>query len=204
MRSGRPHPGGRHRDLMTAQLFLKRAAAPLGLMLLGIGLCWWGHRPSAPSASSPSGPSSTPANPTGVPGRTGARPKGSPPDPTRQAQAEGVARGTNDAVAGAWARWSERSPFRDWTARYLAAASDVRPALAEEGVALAAARRPVFKQLITTDPREALRQAVPPLLRQELPAAVVEQLEERVNERAALRVYQGVGADNQSPVPTVR
>ena len=76
--------------------------------------------------------------------------------------------------------------------------------MTDEGLALAEARRPVLKQLIKSDPQRALEQAVPVLVRQQLPREVVEQLEERVNGRAALRVYQGVGADNRTPVPTVR
>ena len=42
------------------------------------------------------------------------------------------------------------------------------------------------------------------VVRQELPREVLALLEERVNGRAVLRVYQGVGPDNHSPVPTRR
>ena len=94
--------------------------------------------------------------------------------------------------------------FSDWSKRYVAASPDERVALAAEGVRLAEARRPVLKALIKSDPRRALKQAVPMVVRQELPREVLALLEERVNGRAALRVYQGVGADNRSPVPTTR
>ena len=76
--------------------------------------------------------------------------------------------------------------------------------MTSEGVALAEARRPALKQLLKSDPQRALENAVPVLVRQQLPREVVEQLEERVNGRAALRVYQGVGLDNRTPVPTTR
>ncbi len=94
--------------------------------------------------------------------------------------------------------------FAGWTQRYLAAPMADRPAMEAEGARLAVARRAEFKELIVTDPRVALQQAVPMVVRQALPAAVVAQLEERVNARGALRVYQGVGLDNAGPVPTVR
>ena len=89
--------------------------------------------------------------------------------------------------------------FMDWTQRYLDAAEADRAGLVAEGVALAAERRPEFKRLIQTNPRQALLDAVPMVVRQDLPEAVVALLEERVNGRGAIRVYQGVGTDNASP-----
>ncbi|HEU0009181.1 MAG TPA: Calx-beta domain-containing protein [Verrucomicrobiae bacterium] len=79
-----------------------------------------------------------------------------------------------------------------------------RAAMTAEGFGFAEARRPALKQLIKDNPRRALNEAVPMTVRQQLPAEVVGLLEERVSGRAALRVYQGVGADNASPAPTVR
>ncbi|RYD70743.1 MAG: hypothetical protein EOP84_26170, partial [Verrucomicrobiaceae bacterium] len=95
--------------------------------------------------------------------------------------------------------------FKDWTQRYLAAPTpEQRAALVGEGISLAKARRPVLKEVIKSNPRHALEEAVPMVTRQQLPPEIVQYLEERVNGRAALRVYQGVGQDNQTPVPTVR
>jgi len=94
--------------------------------------------------------------------------------------------------------------FRRWSADYVNAAPGERAAMIADGVGLAEARRPVLKQFIKENTRYALSEAVPMVVRQQLPAEVVGLLEERVNGRAALRVYQGVGADNASPVPTVR
>ncbi|HEY0551387.1 MAG TPA: hypothetical protein VGF13_17415, partial [Verrucomicrobiae bacterium] len=79
-----------------------------------------------------------------------------------------------------------------------------RADLTAQGVALAEARRPVLKQLIRENPQAALEEAISIRVRQQLPREVTELLEERVNGRAALRVYQGVGLDNHSPAPTFR
>ena len=94
--------------------------------------------------------------------------------------------------------------FDSWSQRFVAAPPEVRATMTSEGAALAEVRRPVLKQLIKSDPQRALDNAVPVLMRQQLPREVVEQLEERVNGRAVWRVYQGVGADNRTPVPTTR
>jgi hypothetical protein len=95
--------------------------------------------------------------------------------------------------------------FQEWTGRYLAAKTfDEQASLVSEGIQLAKARRPVFKAMIRDNPRRALESAVPMLVRQDLPQAVVAELETRVGGRGALRVYQGVGGDNHSPVSTVR
>lgn len=88
--------------------------------------------------------------------------------------------------------------FESWAERYLAADVQARLELEAEGVALARERRPVFKQLIETNPEAALQNAVPMVVRQELPPAVLAQLEERVADRGVLRNYwrePGAGAD---------
>lgn len=69
-----------------------------------------------------------------------------------------------------------------------------------EGTALAQARRQPFRQLIKSDPQEALANAVPMVVRQQLPLSVLEQLEERLNGVAVLRVMQGMPAADQ-PLP---
>lgn len=92
------------------------------------------------------------------------------------------------------------SEFSNWTFAYLQAKPQERTAMLEEGIKLAAARRPVFKQLIQDDPRAALANAVPMVTRQQLPPSVLSLLEERVSGRAALRVYQGVPAEGE-PLP---
>ncbi len=69
-----------------------------------------------------------------------------------------------------------------------------------EGMTLAKARRPVFKELIKDNPRQALEQAVPMVVRQKLPGDIVALLERRMNKRAGVTVYQGVPAEGQ-PLP---
>lgn len=85
--------------------------------------------------------------------------------------------------------------FFRWTGRYLAAPPAGRAGLIEEGMRLAQARRGEFRELIMTDPRRALAEAVPMVARQQLPEEIVDLLEKRVNRRAAVTVYQG------SPLP---
>lgn len=95
--------------------------------------------------------------------------------------------------------------FSAWSKRYLDAKPEERPALEAEGVKLAAERRPVFKQLIKDDPRAALQQAVPMVVRQQLPPSILALLEKRINDIGALRVFQGVPLNpNDPPVPTTR
>lgn len=57
-----------------------------------------------------------------------------------------------------------------------------------------------LKEAITFDPRRALQEAVPMTLRQQLPPEILELLEERINGRATLRVYQGVPQASPEPV----
>ena len=88
-----------------------------------------------------------------------------------------------------------RADFHTWTTCYLAAPPADRPALLAKGRALAWARRADFLSAILHDPRRALQEAVPPRVRQELPAEIVALLEERVNTRGSLATYlstQGV------------
>ncbi len=74
--------------------------------------------------------------------------------------------------------------FNGWVVRYLSATKAERAAMVREGVEFAEARRTVLAELIQSDPRDAIANAIPPVIRQELPAAVVSRLEERVNEHA--------------------
>ena len=90
--------------------------------------------------------------------------------------------------------------FTAWTGRYLAAPVGERAALEAEGAALAEARRPLFKQLIQDDPRRAIALAVPRVVRQELPPAVVAQLETPVSTSGTYNVYLGRPAPGV-PVP---
>lgn len=88
------------------------------------------------------------------------------------------------AIVGAeWASAAapEFAAFRTWAENYLRAPSDARAALLEDGKPLALARRAVLAKLIRTDPRAALAAAVPMVMRQQLPAEIVDLLESRVS-----------------------
>ena len=84
-------------------------------------------------------------------------------------------------------------PFNAWSERYLAASTVEQPLLIAEGAALAQARRAVLAELIQADPERALAMAVPMRVRQQLPAEVVQQLEDRVNDRGRFEVLGVLG-----------
>jgi len=81
--------------------------------------------------------------------------------------------------------------FRGWISRWQAAPSEERAALAAEGAALAKARRPAMQQLLKKNPALALELAVRPVVRQDLPAEVVEHLEKPVSARGDYKAYFG-------------
>ncbi len=86
------------------------------------------------------------------------------------------------AYAQAWKRDlpPAMTAFRAWTRRFLAAPPAQRTALAAAGVALAHTRRAEMLALIQADPERALAVTVPEVVRQELPASVLAELESRV------------------------
>lgn len=106
------------------------------------------------------------------------------------------------AQAAAPTRWPQFDAFNRWTADFVKAQPSAQPALVARGVAVAKARRTVLAQLIQDDPRAALENAVPMVVRQQLPPEVVAQLEERVNARAFFGVL-GVAA-SEKPEPAIR
>lgn len=134
------------------------------------------------------------AGPRLRPGRMEAGPEGSPAKPALKLKA--------DAAVAEAAVEPERAmaAFDEWSQSYLAAAPEERGALVEKGVKLAEARRPVFKQMIKDDPRQALTRAVPMVVRQKLPAAVLQQLEKRVNGIGVLCVLQVTPMEGE-PLP---
>lgn len=81
--------------------------------------------------------------------------------------------------------------FTGWTQRYLAATPEEKTRLEPEGRALVMARRPVMKQLIEDDPQRALEVVVPRVVRQQLPAMIVAQLEKPVSNKGDYNVYLG-------------
>ncbi|MES2708303.1 MAG: Calx-beta domain-containing protein [Verrucomicrobiota bacterium] len=81
--------------------------------------------------------------------------------------------------------------FQEFSKRWTAADPAGREAMREEGVRLAQARRPEFKKLIVADPRRALEEAVPRVVRQDMPADMVAALEKPVSDTGSYRVYLG-------------
>ncbi|HET6407396.1 MAG TPA: PKD domain-containing protein, partial [Chthoniobacteraceae bacterium] len=81
--------------------------------------------------------------------------------------------------------------FTNWTRKWEESSFTERERLKADGLALATARRPEFKKLIATDPRQALEAAVPRATRQELPPDILAQLEQPVSARGDYNVYLG-------------
>jgi hypothetical protein len=89
--------------------------------------------------------------------------------------------------------------FRAWANDYLQAPQDQRRAMEARGAELAQAHTQAIAELIRKDPQQAIAHAVPMVIRQDLPPAIVALLENRVNLKAALEVYGNVplpGAEN--------
>lgn len=80
--------------------------------------------------------------------------------------------------------YAEFDAFNTWTLKYLGAGKAERGQLIAEGLVFAEARRGALSKLIQSDPRLAIENAVPPVVRQELPMEVAQLLEERFNEEA--------------------
>lgn len=92
--------------------------------------------------------------------------------------------------------------FRQWTTDYAVAEEEgQRQSLLATGREMAVAHRQAMKQLIAEDPRRALEQAVPMVVRQCLPADILSQIEERINTRGLYRV---IAIDGGEAEPTIR
>lgn len=93
--------------------------------------------------------------------------------------------------------------FGNWAQRFADAAPGDRAALEAEGVALARARRTALADLIQKQPERALELAVPEALRQSVPAAVRDLLEERVNTQAEYKVLGVLTDGGRGGLPSV-
>jgi hypothetical protein len=126
------------------------------------------------------------------------------PVPSQGEPAKHVA--DRNLFASAWLNSprSELAAFANWATRYLAAKPEARGDLRAEGVALAEARRKMMASLIEKDPREALANTPPVLVRQQLPPEVQNLLEERVSGEGDLFVVRGIGRPGEKTVvPTI-
>jgi len=82
--------------------------------------------------------------------------------------------------------------FREWAKDYLAAPADERRAMEARGSVLAKAHTQAIAATIRKDPRQAIENAVPMVIRQDLPPTIVALLEKRVSLKAALNVHGNV------------
>jgi hypothetical protein len=82
--------------------------------------------------------------------------------------------------------------FREWARSFFAAPPEKRPAMEERGAELARAHTEVIASLIKSDPQSAIANAVPMVVRQDLPAAIVALLEQRMNVQASFQVFGSV------------
>lgn len=170
----------------------KSLAVILALVLLVAFVLRW-------PTDEPQGPTAAKATPQ-VAAVTEAPTPEPAPTPVRQSVPEAMRE-----IGGGWRSTSGDAfaAFRSWTERYLAAAPADRTALLAEGRTLAQARRAELATLIRRDPRRALELAVPMVVRQQLPAAVVADLEERVSgegELALLAVTPAPGQRVEEPL----
>jgi Gametolysin peptidase M11 len=86
-------------------------------------------------------------------------------------------------IASGWQNLSEPTgvAFKNWTERYTKTSGREKTASAAEGISLAVARRERLLQLISQNPEQALAQAVPIAVRNDLPAEIISLLESRVS-----------------------
>lgn len=94
--------------------------------------------------------------------------------------------------------------FDQWAVRFISAPADEKRALLDEGITLATARRIELKSLIAKNPRTAIEAAVAPVVRQQLPRAVAERLEERINETAFFGVLGSLPGAGAEVGPAIR
>lgn len=84
--------------------------------------------------------------------------------------------------------------FRDWSKRYFNAEPKDRKAMITEGEKLADAHRVALGKMIPESPKAALDNAVPMVVRQDLPPQIVAKLEQRLNKRGELALLGAVPA----------
>jgi hypothetical protein len=98
---------------------------------------------------------------------------------------------------------AEPQPLVSWVQRYEALGEPAKIEILQEGEALAEEHREQIKQLIVKDPEEALKRAVPMVVRQKLPPSIVARLERRISAVGRLDVL-AVSPDSAPTEPVVR
>jgi hypothetical protein len=91
--------------------------------------------------------------------------------------------------------------FRKWSFSYLAASSDQPKAILANGRELAVAHTARIAAMIPLDPEQAIANAVPMVIRQDLPPSIVALLEQRVNRKASLTVNGNAPLPGQENSP---
>ncbi len=91
--------------------------------------------------------------------------------------------------------------FRNWANSYLAAPLDQRAAMLKNGEEFAKMHTQRIAEMIRLDPEQAIANAVPMVIRQDLPPSIVELLEKRVNLKAALTVNGNAPLPGQENSP---
>ena len=94
----------------------------------------------------------------------------------------------------------EMDQFNHWVNAYLSAPVGEKGQLLAQGIPLAAARRNAMRQLIPSDPRRALENAVPVAVRQQLPPEVTALLEERVSAQGFFGVLAVAPGSDLPPI----
>ena len=98
----------------------------------------------------------------------------------------------------------EFAAFANWTRGYLEASPEARTAMSSRGIELAKARRALMAGLIQSDPREAIANTLPVIVRNALPQEIQALLEERVSDRGDVYRVMGIaGPDDKRVIPTV-
>ena len=87
---------------------------------------------------------------------------------------------------------AEISDFRDWANSYLSAPQDQRQGMLKKGAEFAIAHTQRIAAMIRIDPQQAIANAVPMVVRQDLPPSIVRLLEARVSTTASLNVHGNV------------
>src|ERR1051325_2143548 len=171
------------------------------LFVFVAALCLWCLAPSARVPEKSAAPSSLPtplkSDPNVASRSTSSAPTSvSSNDP---AETSGLAKFT---FATLWGR--EKNPalaaFSRWATRYTNASPSEKSAMLPLGVTLARERRAAFKNLIQTQPKAALAQTVPALIRNELPSSVTSLLEERVTGQGDLLILGRTDARGTPPI----
>jgi len=158
----------------------------LAVVVVGLGLYFFRRPTMVVTARRPARPMAT--APVSAP--VALAPDNAAPEPAMRA---GEHPRPDAVIASAWLSETrpEMAAFAHWTARYLGASNAQRAGLLAEGENLARERLAALAALIPADPEQALADAVPMVVRQQLPPEILALLEERVSAESDLKYLAG-------------